>query len=200
MVRLAAPLTMVALLASASTEAQTLVISRGGSRAVRPDLRRISLVGSVSRCCSRPSPPPTPAAGLSRSSLAPDGVARASSRPDPDRHCRHRPRPDMGRPHREIRAGDVVRIPAGQKHWHGASPQASMTHIAITEHRDGTVVEWMEKVSDDRTTRQRVRSKAPPDLRDHVSKHAPGMAALTDEVLYGDVWRRPELSPATGAW
>ena len=43
-----------------------------------------------------------------------------------------------GGPIEEIRAGDVVRIPAGQKHWHGASPQASMTHIAMTEHRDGT--------------------------------------------------------------
>src|SRR6185436_12109176 len=46
-------------------------------------------------------------------------------------------------------AGDVVRIPPGQKHWHGASPQASMTHFAITEHRDGTVAQWMEKVSDE---------------------------------------------------
>ena len=54
-----------------------------------------------------------------------------------------------GDPIEEMRAGDVVRIPAGQKHWHGASPQASMTHIAITEHRDGTAVQWMEKVSDE---------------------------------------------------
>ena len=53
-----------------------------------------------------------------------------------------------GDPIEEIRQGDVVRIPAGQKHWHGASPPASMTHIAITEHRDGMRVQWMEKVSD----------------------------------------------------
>src|SRR4026207_1068087 len=46
----------------------------------------------------------------------------------------------------EIRAGDVVRIPPGQKHWHGASPQTSMTHIAITEPREGANVQWMEKV------------------------------------------------------
>src|SRR5688500_14825878 len=37
----------------------------------------------------------------------------------------------------EIRTGDVVRIPAGEKHWHGATPQASMTHLAISEHRNG---------------------------------------------------------------
>ena len=54
-----------------------------------------------------------------------------------------------GDPIEEIRPGDVVRIPAGQKHWHGASPNVSMTHIAMTEHRDGTAVEWMEKVSDE---------------------------------------------------
>jgi 4-carboxymuconolactone decarboxylase len=52
-------------------------------------------------------------------------------------------------PVEEIRSGDVVQIPPGEKHWHGASPHTSMTHIAITEHRDGTRVEWMEKVSDE---------------------------------------------------
>ena len=49
----------------------------------------------------------------------------------------------------EIRAGDVVRIPAGQKHWHGAAPEAAMTHIAISEPRGGRTVEWMEQVSDE---------------------------------------------------
>jgi quercetin dioxygenase-like cupin family protein len=53
-----------------------------------------------------------------------------------------------GGPIDEIRAGDVVRIPAGQKHWHGASPQSAMTHLAVSEHRDGTSVEWMERVTD----------------------------------------------------
>ncbi len=49
----------------------------------------------------------------------------------------------------EIRAGDLVWIPAGQKHWHGASPTTSMAHIAIVELLDGRGVEWMEKVSDE---------------------------------------------------
>jgi quercetin dioxygenase-like cupin family protein len=53
-----------------------------------------------------------------------------------------------GGPIEEIRQGDVVWIPPGQKHWHGASPNTAMTHIAIQEHLDGKVVEWMEKVSD----------------------------------------------------
>ncbi len=54
-----------------------------------------------------------------------------------------------GGPIEEIRSGDVVWIPPGQKHWHGAAPTTAMTHIAIQEHLDGTVVEWMEKVSDE---------------------------------------------------
>jgi quercetin dioxygenase-like cupin family protein len=49
----------------------------------------------------------------------------------------------------EIRPGDVVWIPPGVKHWHGASASVAMTHIAIQEKRDGKVVEWMEKVAEE---------------------------------------------------
>ncbi|MEC4816227.1 MAG: cupin domain-containing protein [Scytonema sp. PMC 1069.18] len=49
----------------------------------------------------------------------------------------------------EIRPGDVVRIPPGQKHWHGATPTTAMTHIAIQEQLDGKNVDWMEQVSDE---------------------------------------------------
>ena len=54
-----------------------------------------------------------------------------------------------GDPAEEIRPGDVVWIPPGQKHWHGAAPNSSMTHIAITEQLDGKTVEWLEQVSDE---------------------------------------------------
>lgn len=53
----------------------------------------------------------------------------------------------------EIRPGDVVWIPPGQKHWHGAAPNTAMTHIAIQEQLDGKVVDWMEKVSDEQYAR-----------------------------------------------
>jgi quercetin dioxygenase-like cupin family protein len=53
----------------------------------------------------------------------------------------------------EIRQGDVVRIPPGQKHWHGATATTGMTHIAIQEQLDGKRVEWMEKVSDEQYRR-----------------------------------------------
>jgi len=52
-------------------------------------------------------------------------------------------------PIEEIRQGDVVRIPPGVKHWHGAAPDTAMTHIAIQESLDGKTAEWQEKVSDE---------------------------------------------------
>lgn len=49
----------------------------------------------------------------------------------------------------EIRPGDIVWFEPGEKHWHGASPTTAMTHIAIHEHLDGKVVDWMEHVTDE---------------------------------------------------
>ncbi len=54
-----------------------------------------------------------------------------------------------GGPIEEIRPGDVVWFPPGEKHWHGASPTTAMTHIAIQEKLDGKVVNWLEHVSDE---------------------------------------------------
>ncbi|HRE49329.1 MAG TPA: cupin domain-containing protein [Aggregatilineales bacterium] len=53
-----------------------------------------------------------------------------------------------GGPIEVIRPGDVVQFAPGEKHWHGAAPTTSVTHIAIQESLDGDVVEWMEHVSD----------------------------------------------------
>ncbi|MDB6172578.1 MAG: cupin [Chthoniobacteraceae bacterium] len=52
-------------------------------------------------------------------------------------------------PIEEIRPGDVVWFPPGEKHWHGAAPTTAMTHIAIQEQLDGKAVVWMEKVADE---------------------------------------------------
>jgi quercetin dioxygenase-like cupin family protein len=49
----------------------------------------------------------------------------------------------------EIRPGDVVWFPSGEKHWHGAAPDTAMTHIAIAEQLDGKTADWMEHVSDE---------------------------------------------------
>ena len=53
-----------------------------------------------------------------------------------------------GGPLREIRTGDVVWIPPGEKHWHGASPTNAMVHLAMQEAVDGSAATWLEEVSD----------------------------------------------------
>ena len=54
-----------------------------------------------------------------------------------------------GGPSEEIRAGDVVFCPPGHRHWHGATPDSPMAHIALQEALGGKVVTWMENVSDE---------------------------------------------------
>ncbi len=58
-----------------------------------------------------------------------------------------------GGPVEEIRPGDVVSIPPGEKHWHGATATTAMIHIAIQEYLDGRAADWMEKVSDEQYPR-----------------------------------------------
>ncbi|MEY8876515.1 MAG: carboxymuconolactone decarboxylase family protein [Leptothrix sp. (in: b-proteobacteria)] len=109
-----------------------------------------------------------------------------------------------GGPVEEIRVGDVVHIPAHVKHWHGAAADSAMTHIAITEALDGQSADWLEPVSDAQygaATAQVVgmasASAAAPTSQGQqlFGDIAPKFAQLTDEVLFGDVWARPGLSP-----
>ncbi|MEM6669441.1 MAG: cupin domain-containing protein [Pseudomonadota bacterium] len=53
-----------------------------------------------------------------------------------------------GGPVREIRPGDVVWISPHEKHWHGAAPETSMTHIAIHEGLNGVYADWLEPVAE----------------------------------------------------
>lgn len=55
---------------------------------------------------------------------------------------------EWARPAKAIGPGDVAWIPPGVKHWHGASPDQAMIHVAIAELLDGSSVTWMELVSD----------------------------------------------------
>jgi 4-carboxymuconolactone decarboxylase len=200
-----ATLTTMALLASASTQAQTLVITRDGSRPVRPGPAE-NFTGGVRVEMLFEALDPSHASG---GSVTFEPRARTA--------WHSHPRGQIlivtagtgrvqrwGDPIEEIRQGDVVRIPAGQKHWHGAAPHASMTHIAISEHRDGTTVQWMERVSDEQYNGAPVSPQPQPSGQQQSTrgpsgplqqKLAPGLATLTDDVLFGDVWRRPELSP-----
>ena len=54
-----------------------------------------------------------------------------------------------GGPVEEIRPGDVVWFPPGEKHWHGGTATTAMAHIAVQEALDGKAVEWMEHVTDE---------------------------------------------------
>jgi 4-carboxymuconolactone decarboxylase len=113
-----------------------------------------------------------------------------------------------GDPIDEIRAGDVVWIPPGQKHWHGAAPTTAMSHLAIVEQLDGKNTDWMEKVTDEqygrpvRATSAPVTPTAPSMAAGQptpaqrlIGDFSPKMVQLTDDVLFGDVWARPQLSP-----
>ncbi len=101
-------------------------------------------------------------------------------------------------PVEEIRVGDVVWTPPGVKHWHGASPSTAMTHIAIQEHLDGKVVDWLEKVSDMQygtPASSAAASAQPTPAQRLIGDFSPKLVELTDKVLFGDVWARPQLSP-----
>jgi len=53
-----------------------------------------------------------------------------------------------GGPIEDVRPGEMVWFAPGEKHWHGASPGAAMTRIAVQEALDGKSADWMEHVSD----------------------------------------------------
>jgi 4-carboxymuconolactone decarboxylase len=101
----------------------------------------------------------------------------------------------------EIRPGDIVWIPPGIKHWHGATASTSMTHIGIQESLDGKSVEWMERVSDEQYRNPQSSPEGaaggvmgPSAAPDSMKEFDPKLAELTNNVLYGDVWERPGLS------
>ena len=193
---LTAMLGMVCLFPPAPTEPQAIVITRGGSRAVRPGPAEHFTGGVRVEMLFEAAPPSHASCG----SVTFEPGARTAWHSHPGGQVlivtagTGRVQ-QWGGPIEDIQAGDVVRIPPGQKHWHGASPQASMTHLAITEPRDGTSVQWMEKVNDEQyngVPSRQATTRASGALQPKI---APGLATLTDDVLFGDVWRRPELSP-----
>lgn len=109
-----------------------------------------------------------------------------------------------GDPIEEIKQGDIVWIPPGQKHWHGAAPNAAMTHVGVTEQAGGSSTEWLEKVTDAQygTPVAAAAASPPPQATGGqqtaaqrlMGDIAPKLADLTDQVLFGDVWQRPGLA------
>lgn len=104
-----------------------------------------------------------------------------------------------GGPIEEVRAGDVVHIPPGVKHWHGAAPTSGMNHLALTEALNGQSVNWLEPVTNAQylpiTTPEASNvTPQPSRAQQLMGGVAPKLAQLTDDVLFGDVWARPGLS------
>lgn len=60
---------------------------------------------------------------------------------------------EWGKEARELKAGDVVNIKAGVKHWHGAAKDSWFTHIAVEVPGEDTSNEWCEPVSDEEYNR-----------------------------------------------
>jgi 4-carboxymuconolactone decarboxylase len=94
----------------------------------------------------------------------------------------------------EIHPGDVVWIPPGVKHWHGATATTGMTHLAIQGAVDGKNVEWMEKVTEEQY-RMSTNPTTPgnPEDAEAVRMVAPALARYTETTLR-EVWKRPALS------
>lgn len=56
---------------------------------------------------------------------------------------------EWGKPAQEMLPGDVVNIPTGVKHWHGAAPNSWFAHLALTVPGENCTSEWLESVSDE---------------------------------------------------
>lgn len=56
---------------------------------------------------------------------------------------------EWGQPARELKPGDVVNIPAGMKHWHGAAKDSWFAHVSIAVPAEGATNEWLEEVTDE---------------------------------------------------
>jgi 4-carboxymuconolactone decarboxylase len=194
---------LFALLVSCSLSAQTITIARSGTQPSRPGPAE-NFTGSV-----RVDP-----------LFAPEGGNRAAGSLvtfDAGAHSAWHTHPtgqilivtagtgrvqQWGQPIDEIRTGDVVRIPPNTKHWHGAAPATSMAHISVVEQpATGAAVVWMEKLTAEqynaplRDARPAATSSEPTAAQRIMGDVAPALADLTDRVLFGEVWARPQLSP-----
>jgi quercetin dioxygenase-like cupin family protein len=56
---------------------------------------------------------------------------------------------ERGQPIQLLHKGDVVKIPPGVVHWHGASRDSAFTHIAVNTNTQKGIVDWLQKVTDE---------------------------------------------------
>lgn len=198
--RLAAAALALCMLSSVGAAESDLQISRAGTRAVSPAPTQNFSGAATVEMLRAPAGPDRASAGsvsfssgartawhthpLGQTLVVTAGVGRVQR---------------WGGPVEEMRAGDVVRIPPNVKHWHGAAPGSAMTHIAITEAQDGKTVDWLEQVSDAQygiaQPAAALSPAQPSRAQQLMGDVAPKLVQLTDDVLFGDIWARPGLSP-----
>ncbi len=76
-----------------------------------------------------------------------------------------------GQAAQQITAGDTVWIDPGEEHWHGAMPTHAMTHIAIQERLDGTMADWLNKLTDEEYEQSVATLQATRHARSQHSSH-----------------------------
>lgn len=106
-------------------------------------------------------------------------------------------------PIQEIHQGDIVRIPPGVKHWHGAAATSSMTYTATRRKSTArTSIGWRKSATNNtakgrpppKTQEANTMNKEPSTLKKTFGDFSPKLVDITDNVLFGDIWERPELS------
>lgn len=98
-----------------------------------------------------------------------------------------------GQSAQEIRPGDIVVIPPGAKHWHGASASRGMAHYAIAEQLDGKTVDWLEKVTEAQYTSQKSSESSPRAAADALSARQQAIPPIAAFMSTGDM---PKLNAA----
>ncbi len=194
---LAATVLSLSLVASASAHAQTITITRSGSQPSRQGPAE-NFTGSVR--VEAPFGPNAPAR-TSGALVTFEPSARSAWHSHPLGQTLIVTAgiglvQQWGDPIDEIRQGDIVWIPPNQKHWHGASPDSAMAHIAIVEQLDGKSTEWMEKVSDAQygaPVRARESSSVAPASSAAATAHP--TPATIDRRLLSEAGRSHRQSP-----
>lgn len=103
---------------------------------------------------------------------------------------------------KKIGQGDVVWIPPGIKHWHGATPDNSFTHLAVQEHWQVKPQTGWKKLPMNNTvcrSSYQHRQHSLPAHSKSTGETAPKLAELTDQVLYNDIWERPSSQNGNAA-
>lgn len=85
---------------------------------------------------------------------------------------------------REIKPGDVVWIPANERHWHGAAHDSPMSHVAISTPANDATVRWMEHVSDEQYLEAKTEKTAEPLMIEKQESFAVGGTVITEDGTF----------------